>query len=54
MYNNWVQDIREMQDKFGIQEWMEDPDNRENLFEFLRFRMDFLKEEWEETNFCIR
>ena len=50
MYNNWVQDIREMQDKFGIQEWMEDPANRENLFEFLRFRMDFLKEEWLETN----
>ena len=50
MYNNWVQDIREMQEKFGIQEWMEDPTNRENLFEFLRFRMDFLKEEWLETN----
>ena len=50
MYNNWVQDIRDMQEKFGIHEWMEDPANIDKLFEFLRFRMDFLKEEWLETN----
>ena len=49
MYNNWVQDIRDMQEKFGIQEWMQDPDNADKLFEFLRFRLDFLKEEYEET-----
>ena len=50
MYNNWPQDIRDMQEKFGVQEWMQDPANKDKLFEFLRFRMDFLKEEWVETN----
>lgn len=50
MYNNWVQDIRDMQEKFGVHEWMQDPANIDKLFEFLRFRMDFLKEEWLETN----
>jgi|TARA_B110000196_G_C20584074_1_gene403260 hypothetical protein len=50
MYNNWPQDIRDMQEKFGIQDWMQDPANKGLLFEFLRFRMNFLKEEYEETN----
>ena len=49
MSSNWVQDIADMQDKFGIQEWMEDPANRDKLFEFLRFRIDFLEEEYKET-----
>ena len=50
MYNNWPQDIRDMQEKFGIHKWMLDPNNKDKLFEFLRFRMNFLKEEYEETN----
>ncbi|MCH2380697.1 MAG: nucleoside triphosphate pyrophosphohydrolase family protein, partial [Nitrososphaerales archaeon] len=37
------------QEKFGIREWMEDPKNADKLFEFLRFRLDFLEEEYKET-----
>ena len=50
MYNNWPQDIRDMQEKFGIQDWMKDPANKDKLFVLLRFRMDFLNDEWEEAN----
>jgi len=49
MSSNWVKDISDMQEKFGIQDWMEEPGNRHLLFEFLRFRMTFLQEEFEET-----
>ena len=49
MSSNWVKDIEEMQEKFGIHEWMQDPANRDKLFDFLRFRLDFLREEYEET-----
>ena len=31
MYNNWPQDIRDMQEKFGVQEWMQDPANKDKL-----------------------
>ena len=48
MSSNWVKDIEKMQEKFGIHEWMQDPDNRDKLFDFLRFRLDFLREEYEE------
>ena len=49
MYNNWVQDISDMQDKFGVREWVLDPANKKQLGQFLAFRLDFLEEEFEET-----
>ena len=49
MSSEWVKDIAHMQEKFGIREWMEDPKNADKLFEFLRFRLDFLEEEYKET-----
>ena len=49
MSSNWVKDISDMQDKFGVREWVLDPVNRERLKEFLVFRLDFLEEEFQET-----
>jgi len=49
MSSNWVKDISDMQDKFGVREWVLDPANKDKLLEFLRFRMDFLTEEYQET-----
>ncbi len=48
-YNNWVRDIEAMQDKYGIKDWMEDPANKDKLKDFMAFRLEFLKEEFEET-----
>ena len=48
-YNNWVRDIESMQDKYGIKDWMEDPANKDKLKDFMAFRIEFLKEEFEET-----
>jgi hypothetical protein len=49
MSSNWVQDISDMQDKFGVREWVLDPANKDKLKDFLVFRLDFLEEEFEET-----
>ena len=48
-YNSWVRDIEAMQDKYGIKDWMEDPENKDKLKDFMAFRLEFLKEEFEET-----
>ena len=49
MSSNWVKDIKDMQLKFGVDEWMSDPANKDKLRDFLAFRLDFLEEEFEET-----
>ena len=48
-FNSWVRDIEAMQDKYGIKDWMEDPENKDKLKDFMAFRLEFLKEEFEET-----
>jgi|TARA_R110002167_G_scaffold331_2_gene1576 fructose-1-phosphate kinase PfkB-like protein len=47
MSKNWVQDIAEMHNKYGVKEWVNN--NPDKLEELLHFRISFLKEEYEET-----
>ena len=49
MSSNWVKDIKDMQEKFGVDEWMNNPANRLLLRDFLKFRLEFLIEELGET-----
>lgn len=48
----WPYQIKNMHEKFGVHEWVKnklhEKDN-ESLHKFLKFRMAFLKEEFEET-----
>ena len=53
MSSNWVKDIEDMQDKYGVRKWAEDPANKDKLKNFLEFRMDFLREELEETEAAL-
>ena len=48
MSKDWVKDINEMQSKYKTHDWVEDADIKK-LKAFLRFRVDFLQEELEET-----
>jgi hypothetical protein len=48
MSKDWVQDMNEMHSKSGVHDWV--MNNPEKLKDFLRFRIDFLKEELDETN----
>ena len=47
--SKWVQDIAEMQEKYGVRKWVEDPANKDKLKDFMAFRLDFIEEEFEET-----
>lgn len=49
---NIFTDIKKMHDKFGVTEWVEkNKDNKELLYEFLRFRIEeMMGEEWTELN----
>lgn len=50
MSKNWVEDIEKMQDKFGTLDWVFDnKTDTEKLKKFLKFRIDFLQEELDET-----
>ena len=49
MSSNWVQDIFDMQDKYGVRKWVLDPENKDRLRLYLDFRIQFLREELEET-----
>ena len=50
MSKDWVKDINEMQYKYGVHKWIHDNrDNKENLRRYLEFRIDFLREELDET-----
>ena len=52
MSKDWVKDIHDMHDKYGVHQWMalrEMNNERELLQQFLDFRIKFLKEELDET-----
>ena len=49
MSTNWVKDIQEMQTKFGTRDWTNKNVGTDKLKTFLDFRLDFIKEEYEET-----
>lgn len=48
MSKDWVKDINEMQSKYKTHDWVHKADINQ-LKAFLRFRVDFLQEELEET-----
>ena len=49
MSKDWVKDIADMHNKYGVNKWVRDPKNKEKLKDFMVFRLDFLEEEFEET-----
>lgn len=50
MSKNWVKDINEMQYHYGVHRWMHDNrDDPDRLQAYLDFRINFLREELEET-----
>ena len=53
MSKDWVKDINEMHSKFGVHTWMEtqvtQPKDFSKIPEFMSFRLNFLKEELNET-----
>ena len=50
MSTDWVKDIEVMQDKFETLEWVfNNKENKDKLKAFLKFRIDFLQEELDET-----
>ena len=54
MSKDWVEDINEMQYKYGVHKWIHDNrDNKENLRRYLEFRIDFLREELDETEAAL-
>ena len=46
--HNWVKQIEDMHEKFGVHEWMKSASPEERK-QFLAFRLEFLKEELDET-----
>ena len=48
MSNNWVQDMHNMHAHYGVHEAMEKLD-ADKLHTYIKFRLDFLKEELKET-----
>ena len=48
MQTKWVKDMEDMHDKYGVHEWVDKAD-RQQLQEFLAFRLRFLQEELDET-----
>ena len=51
MSNDWVNDINKMHAKFGVHEWIKN--NPDKLYEFLKFRIQFLYEELDETGLAF-
>lgn len=52
MSTNWVQDINDMHAKFGVHKWVAQKvaeGDTASLIKFMKFRIDFLKEELRET-----
>ena len=48
MSSNWVHDINKMQTKYGVRKWISNASPFE-LKKYLEFRLDFIKEEYDET-----
>ena len=54
MSKNWVKDIELMHDKYGVKTWMEDHKNDpDKLRNYLEFRINFIKEEFDETEAAL-
>ena len=54
MSKNWVKDIQDMQYKYGVHKWIHDNrDQPDNLRKYLEFRIDFLREELDETEAAL-
>ena len=54
MSKDWVKDIQDMQYKYGVHKWIHDNrDNTDNLRKYLEFRIDFLREELDETDAAL-
>lgn len=50
MSSNWVKDIDDMHEKFGVHEWFaKNSHNTELMDKYLRFRLSMVKEELDET-----
>ena len=49
--NDWTADMATMHSKYGVREWI--AANPDKLSEFLKFRMNFIIEELEETQKAI-
>ena len=50
--DKWHNNIYDMHSKFGVHDWMEEQlasRNYDNIKEFMKFRLNFLKEELDET-----
>ena len=52
MSKNWVADIVEMQGKYGTRDWVANA-NIDKLKAFLDFRLDFIEEEFDETQKAV-
>jgi len=52
MSKDWVKDIHDMQTKYGTRDWVSTAD-KEQLKRFLEFRVDFLREELDETETAL-
>lgn len=52
MSRNWVKDIHDMQTKYGTRAWMKNA-SPEQMKRFLEFRVDFLREELDETETAL-
>lgn len=52
MSKNWVKDIEQMHDKYGVHEWMKTATSDQKR-EFLAFRLKFLYEELGETDLAV-
>lgn len=52
MSKDWVKDIHDMQTKYKTREWVENADT-EQLKRFLEFRIDFIREELDETETAL-
>jgi len=55
-YSKWLSDIHDMHEKFGAKEWVDHKfamKNFKTLNDFLAFRLDFLEEEFEETQMAF-
>ena len=50
MSNDWVDDINSMHKKFGVHDWVrKNKNNLGKMAEFMKFRMNFIREEFNET-----
>ena len=52
MSQTWVNDINEMQSKYGVHEWMPSAD-KDKLSHYLTFRVDFFSKDLNETEAAV-